>query len=277
MSFRPHGLLALAFLPLLTQPSLAQTKPKPSNKPKPPSASAKPKPLTVTANDPVKKIAEAYQKDMRAFFAAAPKDEKAQQKYYEHYADTPKRYLPLFQQAAKKHAGTEEGAQALLQIMQIAPAAGDQAAIKSSLEQFRSDAYITLPIMEQVAANTMYLYLPNAKNVRDDFLKKLIEKSPHDNVKAAAMFVLASSVIENRGTGGDTVSRDDAMKMLHELKDKYAATRYGKQADGYIFAAENLQIGQTAPDIEGEDENGVKFKLSEYRGKVVVLDFWGFW
>ena len=27
----------------------------------------------------------------------------------------------------------------------------------------------------------------------------------------------------------------------------------------------------------GEDIDGVPFKLSEYRGKVVVLDFWGDW
>jgi peroxiredoxin len=32
-----------------------------------------------------------------------------------------------------------------------------------------------------------------------------------------------------------------------------------------------------APDIESEDLDGVKFKLSDYRGKVVVLDFWGDW
>ena len=32
-----------------------------------------------------------------------------------------------------------------------------------------------------------------------------------------------------------------------------------------------------APEIEGEDIDGVPFKLSDYRGKVVVLDFWGNW
>ena len=36
-------------------------------------------------------------------------------------------------------------------------------------------------------------------------------------------------------------------------------------------------IGHEAPDIEGEDLDGNKFKLSDYRGKVVVLDFWGHW
>jgi peroxiredoxin len=32
-----------------------------------------------------------------------------------------------------------------------------------------------------------------------------------------------------------------------------------------------------APEIAGEDIDGKKFKLSDYRGKVVLLDFWGNW
>lgn len=37
------------------------------------------------------------------------------------------------------------------------------------------------------------------------------------------------------------------------------------------------RINTQAPDIIGEDVDGKEFKLSDYRGKVVVLDFWGFW
>ena len=37
------------------------------------------------------------------------------------------------------------------------------------------------------------------------------------------------------------------------------------------------KIGDVAPEIEGKDAEGVTFKLSDYRGKVVVLDFWGDW
>jgi peroxiredoxin len=36
-------------------------------------------------------------------------------------------------------------------------------------------------------------------------------------------------------------------------------------------------VGDTAMEIRGEDIDGKKFKLSDYRGKVVVLDFWGNW
>ena len=38
-----------------------------------------------------------------------------------------------------------------------------------------------------------------------------------------------------------------------------------------------FEVGNLAPEIQGEDLDGVKFKLSDYRGKVVVLDFWGDW
>lgn len=36
-------------------------------------------------------------------------------------------------------------------------------------------------------------------------------------------------------------------------------------------------LGKQAPDFDAVDQSGAKFKLSDYRGKVVVLDFWGSW
>ena len=38
-----------------------------------------------------------------------------------------------------------------------------------------------------------------------------------------------------------------------------------------------LEIGNQAPEIDGPDLDGQSFRLSDYRGKVVVLDFWGNW
>jgi hypothetical protein len=37
------------------------------------------------------------------------------------------------------------------------------------------------------------------------------------------------------------------------------------------------KVPRPAPEIEGEDQDGVTFKLSDYKGKVVLLDFWGNW
>ncbi len=38
-----------------------------------------------------------------------------------------------------------------------------------------------------------------------------------------------------------------------------------------------LCAGTVAPEIDGEDIDGASFKLSDYRGKVVLLSFWGHW
>jgi hypothetical protein len=69
----------------------------------------------------------------------------------------------------------------------------------------------------------------------------------------------------------ETVARDYA--------DVPAARKgvLGDQAKASIHEMKDLVVGKTAPDIAGEDTAGVAFKLSDYRGKVVLLDFWGNW
>jgi thiol-disulfide isomerase/thioredoxin len=39
----------------------------------------------------------------------------------------------------------------------------------------------------------------------------------------------------------------------------------------------NLVVGKVAPDLVGEDLDGKPMKLSDYRGKVVLVDFWATW
>ena len=40
------------------------------------------------------------------------------------------------------------------------------------------------------------------------------------------------------------------------------------------FTANGLRQGYLAPDVEGSDLEGNPMKLSDFRGKVVVLEFW---
>lgn len=51
----------------------------------------------------------------------------------------------------------------------------------------------------------------------------------------------------------------------------------GDIAKNVLNELKNLGIGKTAPDVSGEDINGKPMKLTDFRGKVVVLDFWGDW
>ena len=52
---------------------------------------------------------------------------------------------------------------------------------------------------------------------------------------------------------------------------------FGETLEPYHFEHSRLRIGKQVPDIIGEDIDGVRFKLSDYRGKVIMIDFWGDW
>jgi len=108
----------------------------------------------------------------------------------------------------------------------------------------------------------------NSKENRD-FLNAVIEKNPHDNVKGAASLALGQML------AGDSPA--EAEKHFNAVIEKYGSKSQKESAKGELFEMHNLAIGKVAPDIEGEDVDGKKFKLSDYRGKVVVIDFWGDW
>ena len=41
-----------------------------------------------------------------------------------------------------------------------------------------------------------------------------------------------------------------------------------------LYDIRHLGIGKVAPEISGKDQDGKSFKLTDYRGKVVLLYFW---
>jgi peroxiredoxin len=51
----------------------------------------------------------------------------------------------------------------------------------------------------------------------------------------------------------------------------------GTIVSGELFARRSLAVGQEVPEVEGADHEGETFKLSDFRGKVVVLTFSGNW
>jgi hypothetical protein len=67
-------------------------------------------------------------------------------------------------------------------------------------------------------------------------------------------------------------------RMLDSFSQVPAADgTMGEVAEKALFRIRHLSIGRVAPEIEGEDIFGRRFKLSDYRGKVVMLSFWGHW
>jgi hypothetical protein len=82
--------------------------------------------------------------------------------------------------------------------------------------------------------------------------------------------------------------KQDRGKAVKEVEAVFeqAAEKYGDvkldnetiadRAKVELFEIRHLSVGKEAQEIEGEDQDGKRFKLSDYRGKVVLLDFWSY-
>jgi hypothetical protein len=144
----------------------------------------------------------------------------------------------------------------------------------------------------------------------ETFLRAVLAKNPHRSVQGTASLSLAH-FLNNRlqrldlckeqpelakefaGLCGkeylaelERQDREKTVKQVEALFER-AAENYGDvvlpggdtvadRAKAELFEIRNLSVGKEAPDIEGEDQDGKRFKLSDYRGKVVLLDFWSF-
>jgi hypothetical protein len=122
-----------------------------------------------------------------------------------------------------------------------------------------------------------------------DTLELIASRNPHKPVQAAAVLAIAEFYKSKAEPYGKKSPADAdewykkaeaAFERVHKgYADviQYAKRTYGEAATAALFELRNLSVGKTVPEIEGVDVDGVTFKLSDYRGKVVMLDFWGHW
>jgi hypothetical protein len=146
------------------------------------------------------------------------------------------------------------------------------------------------------------VYQPGAE--ADAFLRAQLAKNPSKQVQGRACLALAQQ-LKNSLTMRDqlaqlegqfdketisSLKKLDPAKVTKEIEalldraaSEYADVKHpysglvGEKAKNELFELRFLSVGKVAPDVEGQDADGKKFSLHEYRGKVVLLDFWGNW
>jgi peroxiredoxin len=136
----------------------------------------------------------------------------------------------------------------------------------------------------------------------EQLLRAAIQDSPHREVRAWACLTLARDLKAQK----DEAERNAFLHPLFferqdvpfypaptlmaadlEQREEEAAALYERlifefgdfaelavAAMGDLYDLRNLSPGDEAPEIEGEDVDGNRFRLSDFRGKVVVLNFW---
>lgn len=113
------------------------------------------------------------------------------------------------------------------------------------------------------------------KDEAHKILQSIADQNPVLETRAQAVFSRASML-----NGRDATDEDKAQAtklFAHVVEMLPSDHLLSLRAQGPTFAKERLQIGMKVPDIEGVDIDGEKFKLSDYAGKVVMIDFWGDW
>jgi hypothetical protein len=72
-------------------------------------------------------------------------------------------------------------------------------------------------------------------------------------------------------------NKNEAVDLLKKIMHYHADTELAWEAEDMLGTYTAPRVGEEAPDFETTDVDGEKLVLSDQRGKVVMLDFWGFW
>lgn len=184
-------------------------------------------------------------------------------------------FLPEFQALADEVPGTDVAGNALLWTLRIGLTEREaaQSVVNRLLEEhMESEVLSQLPT--ELAGRAAVIGQTEVQRVLDE----LIEFSPVANVRGQALFVVGSQGLESKDAATRARAREALERVVAEFSElENPRGKLGELAGGMLFKLDKLQVGMLAPDFETVDENGVKWKLSDYKGKVVLLDFWGYW
>jgi peroxiredoxin len=118
-----------------------------------------------------------------------------------------------------------------------------------------------------VFQNTMQDKFKSLQKDREAKLKEFIVSHPYSYLSLMALSSMG-------GPSADVSVIDPLYNGLSQnLKDNEA----GKQLKASFAALKATALGVTAPDFTQNDVNGKPVKLSDFRGKYVLLDFWASW
>jgi peroxiredoxin len=113
------------------------------------------------------------------------------------------------------------------------------------------------------------VYLPILKKNFNDYSLAVL-KFMNDNVNSLASFYAASSL--------DSVKYESQLVAYADtIKDKFKDNPAVQQFVQGKMAIKPLTVGHKAPDFTTGGIDGKPVKLSDYKGKYVLLDFWASW
>jgi len=187
-----------------------------------------------------------------------------------------KGYIPEFRAVAEEAKGSDTAARAWMWVLRLTEDDPKQA---WEVVELLLSEHMQSPAMDELSGVLRYASYTHGEGPVIEALRSMVSESPHERVRAGALFTLGAVLLESDKAGNKAEGRDCFEAVIAEYgKLSYrSSSTYEAAATGYLYELDHLQIGMAAPDFQSTDENGVTWKLSDYKGKVVVVDFWGNW
>lgn len=180
-----------------------------------------------------------------------------------------KEFVERAEQLAAQFAGTQHAVPFLTFV--VKNASNERRAVKDAVQALA--AHAQSPAIRDALGHLQKAVHLGARRGALALLDDVIANNADAACKAAALLArggirLQSNRNDEQQAGVADLRRVAAVTDDEDLKN---------EASEALYEIDHLSVGCAAPEIEGVDVDGVPVKLSDYRGKVVLLDFWGFW
>jgi len=179
---------------------------------------------------------------------------------------------------ATRGKGTEVAARAWYDAFTLACALDDRALFTRSIDTLLAE-HITSPYTANLGLALTYGTPEWTKPEAEVALRRIIAAVTDPATRLYSMAQLALLAGLDDALGDKGVSEAEALLAAIEKEspnEDFIGMTGAQFAAGARNEIRNLRVGKVAPDFEITDQEGVRFKLSDYRGRVVLLDFWGF-
>jgi len=186
-----------------------------------------------------------------------------------------KEYVPEFRAVAEEAKGTDTAAQAWMWVLRLID--NDNKQDWEVIELLLGE-HMQSPVLAELPGELRYAAPQHGEARVIEALRAMVTESPHERVRAGALFTLGAVLFESAKPENKAQGRDCFEAVIEEYGTQvFGQTTYKTAAEAFLYELDHLQIGMAAPDFETIDENGANWRLSDYKGKVVVVDFWGNW
>jgi len=175
------------------------------------------------------------------------------------------KWAAVLWQYREKHPGTPATVTATIEALRLLNRADRLSELQAKADTLKPDdgawQQVFYVLMSAASKSKDYSYLIGKADA-------LAQTAVDRDLKAQARFNIGDAYWRTKDI-------DRARKVFQTVVNEFPGTPYAEDAEGNLWEIESLNLGQPAPAFDRKTINGDAISLAGFKGKVLVLKFWG--